>query len=118
MCPTSFAIRLPDLGSHIRMTRSGDPEATTEPYGSVASAYMDALGPAASGGCSVMSGSAFADAVARSQSLIVRSNDPDATHCCSRLHNVSQTSVGDAIYSPVCQAANVVSMGAYNGGFL
>ena len=87
--PTNFAMRFPERGSHILITRSGDPEATTDPYGSVASAYIDAFGPAASGGWRTMSGSAFADAVARSHNLIVRSNDPEANHCCSRLHNVS-----------------------------
>ena len=88
--PTSFAIRLPDLGSHIRITRSGDPDAITEPYGSVVKAYSDALGPAASGGCSVSRGSDLLDADAKSQSLIVRSNEPDANHCCSRLQDMRQ----------------------------
>ena len=38
VCPTSFAIRFPDLGSHILITRSGEPDAITLPYGSVVSA--------------------------------------------------------------------------------
>ena len=110
--PTSFAIRLPDLGSHIRMTRSGDPAAMTEPYGSVVSAYTEALAPAPSGVCRVIKGSFRCDAEARSQSLMVRSNEPEANHCCSRLHNVSRGVIRGRTGSPVRQAANVVGVGS------
>ena len=42
----------------MRTTRSGPPATIVCPSGSTASAYTDALGPAASGGLSVMSGAA------------------------------------------------------------
>ena len=87
VCPTSLLTRLPDLGSHMRTTRSGEPDAITEPYGSVASAYIEALGPGASGGCKVVRGSCAVRV--GSQSLMVLSNDPEASHCRSRLRGVS-----------------------------
>ena len=112
--PTSFATRLPDLGSHILMTRSGEPDAITVPYGSVAKAYSDAFGPAASGGLRVSSGSALLEAEARSHSLIVRSKEPEANHCCSRLQDIRNTNPLEQYDLPVCQATDIIGMGAYN----
>ena len=120
VCPTSFAIRFPDLGSHILITRSGEPDAITLPYGSVVNAYTDAFGPAPSGAFSVMRGSVLCgpvpelEADARSQSLMVRSNEPEANHCCSRLHNVRREAENGRRDSSVREAADVVGMCAYH----
>lgn len=102
----------------MRMTRSGEPVAMTVPYGSVVSAYSDAFGPAASGGLSVSSGSDLLDADARSQSLTVRSNEPDANHCCSRLQDVRRPDAGTWNNSPVGEAADVVGVRTNHGGFV
>ena len=83
VCPTSLLVRLPLRGSHMRTTRSGDPEAMTEPYGSVANAYTDALGPDASGALRVINGSCAVRV--GSHILMVRSKEPDASHWRSRL---------------------------------
>lgn len=88
-------VRLPLLGSQSLTTRSGDPEAIVLPNGSQASAYMDDFGAATSGGVRVTIAALllfllFADDVVvfeRSQSLMVRSNEPDATQFCSRLNS-------------------------------
>ena len=85
VCPTSFPIRFPARGSHILTTRSGEPATMIEPCMSVVKAYMEDLGPDASGGCNVIRGSGLEDEVLRSHNLMVRSNDPEATQFCSRL---------------------------------
>jgi hypothetical protein len=74
----------------MRTTRSGEPEAIAWPNGSAAIAYTDALGPEVSGGLRVISGevSALPESLLRSQRLMVRSKDPDATHDCSRLAEI------------------------------
>lgn len=71
----------------MRTTRSGPPETIVCPCGSTASAYIDALGPDDSGGVRVMRGCAVAacEARERSQSLMVRSKEPDETQPCPRL---------------------------------
>lgn len=84
--PTSFPVLFPERGSHILTTRSGDPLAMACPYGSEAIAYTEALGAVASGGLRVRNGSGVIDARVRSQSLIVRSNEPEAIQFCSRLN--------------------------------
>jgi hypothetical protein len=85
--PTSFPMRLPTRGSHMRTTRSGPPETTMCPCGSTASAYIDDLAPEGSGGVRVMIGLAVdcCEARERSQSLTVRSKEPDAIQPWSRL---------------------------------
>ena len=88
VCPTSLLTRLPLRGSHKRTTRSGEPEAMTEPYGSTARAYTDALGLDASGTLRVISASCAVRV--GSQILIVRSKDPDASHWRSRLGTCEQ----------------------------
>jgi len=77
--------------------RSGDPEAMIRPKGSQASAYTDDFGEPMSGGISEKIGRALAfsvgtegdvvgeHAMERFQSLIVRSNEPEAIQLCSRL---------------------------------
>lgn len=52
----------------------------------MASAYIEAFGPEASGGCNVVRGSCAV--LLGSQILMVRSNEPDANHCRSRLFGV------------------------------
>ena len=71
----------------MRITRSGPPETTICPCRSTASAYIDALAPDDSGGEKVMMGCAgcACDERERSQSLMVRSNEPDAIQPCPRL---------------------------------
>ena len=87
-------------------------------------AYTDAFGPAPSGAFSVMSGSVLCapefepEADARSHNLIVRSNEPEANHCCSRLHNVRREEKQCRRDSPVREAADVVGVCAYYGGFV
>jgi len=80
VCPTSLAVRLPDRGSQVLMTRSGVPEAMTLPAGSTAIAYTDDLDPVLSGDLRVMRGSEpVDDARFKSHSLIDLSKEPDAT---------------------------------------
>ena len=71
----------------MRITRSGPPETTIFPCEPTASAYIDALAPDDSGGEKVTVGCAdcTSDERERSQSLMVRSNEPDAIQPCSRL---------------------------------
>jgi hypothetical protein len=85
VCPTSFPVRFPDRGSHIRITRSGEPLAMAWPYGSAARAYMEALGAVASGGVRVKRDLGVGDDEVRSHSLMVRSKEPDTIQFGSRL---------------------------------
>ena len=91
VCPTSLLMRFPLLGSQSLTTRSGLPLAMTVPYGSVASAYIEPFGPEPSGAVSESSGGGDAagsdelDVREGSQILIVRSNEPEASHWRSRL---------------------------------
>jgi len=95
-------VRFPVLGSQSLITRSGDPEAMIRPKGSQASAYTDDFGEPMSGGISETIGRAMAfsvgtegdvvgeHAMERSQSLMVRSNEPEATQLCSRLRETAR----------------------------
>ena len=58
------------------------------------------------------------EADARSHNLIVRSNEPEANHCCSRLHNVRREEKQCRRDSPVREAADVVGVCPYYGGFV
>ena len=86
--PTSFPERLPERGSHMRTTRSGPPDAMAWPNGSAARAYTEDFGADASAGFSVIRGSVGGTLLeaerVRSQSLIVRSKEPEATQFCER----------------------------------
>lgn len=82
VCPTNFPALFPALGSQSRTTRSGLPEAKRFPVPSTASAYTDdlwLLSPKESVVIGV--GRLENELVDRdiSHSLIVRSNEPEAT---------------------------------------
>jgi hypothetical protein len=80
--PTNFPALLPVLGSQSRTTRSGLPEAKRFPVPSTARAYTDDLGLLSPKESVVMGvGRLENELVDRdmSHSLIVRSNEPEAT---------------------------------------
>lgn len=83
--PTSFPVLLADLGSHSLTTRSGEPDATVRPKGSEATAYTEDFAADASAGFKVTRGSFDGEALLMSQSLMVLSNEPEATQFCSLL---------------------------------